>query len=186
VDASRTSPRSMGSGADLVPTRLRSRFAISLLIAAVVGGAASAANEGSERRLRDGGSGADWAAYGATYGEQHYSPLAQIDDDNVERLGLAWFIDLPPGNSVSQPLAVDGVVYFVTGYGVVRAANGRTGELLWEHDPKTWEVAGHKLRYGWGSRGLAWWNGKVYVGAQDGRLIALDGKTGKPVWTAPT
>lgn len=165
----------------------RSSLVKALLIAGATAGlTAAAADEASGRRLRDGGSGADWAAYGATYGEQHYSPLSEIDDRTVPRLGLAWSIDLPRGNTISQPLAVDGTVYFVTGYGIVHAVEGRTGRTLWEYDPKTYEVAGHKLRYGWGSRGLAWWNGKVYVGAQDGRLIALHAKTGKPVWTAAT
>jgi quinohemoprotein ethanol dehydrogenase len=148
---------------------------------------AIAASQGADvHRLADGASGGDWAAYGATYGEQHLSTLKQINAGNIARLGLEWSIDLPRGNSVSQPLAVDGVVYFVTGYGVVHAADAKSGRVLWDYDPKTYEVAGAKLRPAWGSRGIAWWKGKIYVGTQDGRLIAIDARTGTPVWSVMT
>lgn len=137
-------------------------------------------------RLRDGGNGIDWTAYGGTYGEQHFSPLAQINAQNISHLGLAWSIDLPPGNSVSEPLEIDGILYFVTGYGLVHAAEAKTGRLLWQYDPETYKLAGPKLRPAWGSRGLAWWHGKIYVGTQDGRLIAIDAHSGMPVWTVMT
>ena len=47
----------------------------------------------------------NWLAHGRTYGEQHYSPLAEIDRGNVGRLGLAWSMDLPAGNMLRRPLA---------------------------------------------------------------------------------
>ena len=136
--------------------------------------------------LDDASNGRDWAAYGRTYGEQHYSPLSEIDTNTVQKLSLAWFYDLGPGNSVSQPLAVDGVVFTATGYSVVRAFEATTGRLLWSYDPQVTQAAGAKLRNGWGIRGLASWNGKLYVGTHDGRLIALDAKNGKPVWSVMT
>ncbi|WP_158592305.1 PQQ-dependent dehydrogenase, methanol/ethanol family [Noviherbaspirillum sedimenti] len=149
--------------------------------------AAQAAAADGVQKLRDGNQGNDWAAFGRTYGEQHFSPLTQIQDKNVHRLGLAWSLDLEyPGNSVSAPIAVDGVVYVATGYSIVRAIDAVTGRQLWRYDPKVAEVAGPKLRNGWGIRGLAWWNGKIYVGTQEGRLIALDAKKGKPLWTVQT
>src|SRR3546814_8412659 len=121
-----------------------------------------------------------------SYGEQHYSPLDEVNRDTVSRLGLAWSVDLPLGNSVTGPVAVDGVLYTATGYSVVRAFDAATGRQLWEYDPGAPEAAGRKLRKGWGSRGIAWWNGKVYTGTQDGRLIAIDAKTGKPLWSQMT
>ncbi|WP_439533878.1 PQQ-dependent dehydrogenase, methanol/ethanol family [Polymorphobacter sp.] len=136
--------------------------------------------------LSDNSDGRNWSGFGRTYGEQHFSPLTQINDSNVAGLGLAWFKDLPPGNSVTGPLVVDGVLYFTTGYSVVNAVDARTGEELWVFDPKAPEASGHKLRQGWGSRGIAWWNGKIYTGTQDGRLIAIDAKTGKQVWSSMT
>jgi quinohemoprotein ethanol dehydrogenase len=141
---------------------------------------------GWRAQLSDGSSGQDWPAFGRTYGEQHYSPLDQINADTVKRLGLVWSYDLPPGNPATGPIEVGGVVYTATGYAVVRAFEAATGKLLWTYDPKAPEVSGHKLRQGWGSRGIAYWNGKVFIGTQDGRLIAIDAKTGQPVWTAET
>ncbi len=136
--------------------------------------------------LLDGSDGANWPAFGRTYGERHYSPLAEIDDDNIQRLGLAWHMDLGQGSPVSGPVAVDGILYFATGYSIVRAVDPTTGELLWEYDPKVTEVAGRRLRMGWGIRGIAYWNGKIYTGTHDGRLIALDAGTGEPVWSVMT
>ncbi len=136
--------------------------------------------------LDDGSGGADWAGYGRTHGEQHFSPLTQISDKNVKGLGLAWSMDLGNGNSVSTPLAVDSVLYFTTGYSLIHAVDAATGKKLWEYDSKAAEASGFRLRQGWGSRGIAWSNGKIYAGTHDGRLIAIDAKTGKLVWSAQT
>jgi len=128
--------------------------------------------------------GANWAAWGRTFSEQRFSPLDQINTQNVSRLGLAWSLELDDvWNVSSQPVAVDGVIYTAVGYSVVHAVDARTGQLLWKYDPK---VESRKMRYAWGSRGLAFWNGKVYTGVQDGRLFALDAKTGKLVWEVMT
>lgn len=139
-----------------------------------------------EAGFLDGNTGGNWTGYGNTYGEQHFSPLASINTGNVTRLALAWSYDLPPGNPMTGPLAIDGVLYTATGYSVVRAFDAKSGRLLWTFDPKAPEASGKKLRMGWGSRGLAYWNGKIIVGAQDGRLIALDARTGKTVWSVLT
>jgi quinohemoprotein ethanol dehydrogenase len=141
---------------------------------------------GWREQLSDKSDGRDWPAFGRTYGEQHYSPLTEINTDTVKRLGLVWSADLPAGNPATGPIEVAGVIYTATGYAVVRAFEAATGKLLWTYDPHAPEVSGHKLRQGWGSRGIAYWNGKVYIGAQDGRLIAVDAKSGQPVWTTET
>lgn len=137
-------------------------------------------------QLADTADGHDWPGFGRTYGEQHFSPLTQISDGNVGKLGLAWSMDLEPGNSVTGPLAVAGVVYFANSYSIVHAVDAVSGRLLWTYDPKAAVAAGHKLRQGWGSRGIAWWNGRIYTGTQDGRLIAIDARSGKPVWSTMT
>ena len=136
--------------------------------------------------LIDGNNGSDWAAYGQSFGEQHYSPLTEINAASVNRLGLAWSYDLPPGNPISGPLAVDGKLYTATGYSVVRAFDAATGKLLWTFDPQAPAAAGRKLRTGYGIRGLAWWKGKLYIGTQDGRLIAIDAGSGRQLWSAMT
>jgi quinohemoprotein ethanol dehydrogenase len=141
----------------------------------------------STDQLVDNSSGRDWPGYGRSYGQQHYSPLAAISTNTVAGLGLAWSMDLPAGgNTATEPVAVDGVLYFASGLSVVHAVDAVSGRLLWQYDPEVGKVAGLNLRVGWGVRGVAWWKGKVYVGTQDGRLIALDATSGKPVWTQHT
>jgi quinohemoprotein ethanol dehydrogenase len=140
----------------------------------------------SSQQFSDGSDGKNWAAPGRTFGEQHFSPLGEINADNVSKLGLVWSLDLPTSNSATQPLEVDGVLYFATGYSVIHAVEATSGKELWSYDPEVAQAAGKKLRLAWGSRGIAWWNGKIYTGALDGRLIAIDAATGKPVWSAMT
>ncbi|MGJ8669536.1 MAG: PQQ-dependent dehydrogenase, methanol/ethanol family [Oceanococcus sp.] len=128
--------------------------------------------------------GANWAAWGRTFDEQRYSPLDEINRDTVSRLGLAWTYELDDVWSVSsQPLAVDGVIYLAVGYSVVHAIDARSGQKLWTYDPKVDPI---KMRMAWGIRGLAFWKGRVYVGVQDGRLIALDAATGELAWSVLT
>jgi len=124
----------------------------------------------SAAQLSDGSDGKNWPGPGRTFGEQHFSPLGEINADNVSKLGLVWSMDLPTGNSVTQPLEVDGVLYFSTGYSVIHAVEVASGKELWSYDPKASEAAGKKLRLAWGSRGMAFWKGKIYAGTQDGRV----------------
>jgi quinohemoprotein ethanol dehydrogenase len=131
-------------------------------------------------------SGDDWPGYGRTAAAGHYSPLRDIDESNVGQLGLAWSMDLPLGNSATEPIAVGGVLYFAAGLSIVHAVDAATGRELWVHDPEVGKVGGLNMRVGWGVRGIAWSDGKIYVGTQDGRLIALDARTGQPVWTTQT
>ena len=139
-----------------------------------------------QTRLLDNAPGDDWPAYGRTYGEQHYSPLTGIDRSTVARLGLVAHVDLPPGNTVTQPLEVGGRLFFTVGNSIVHAVDAMTGKILWVHDPKANEKAGPRLRSSWGSRGLAYWNGKVITGTVDGRLVAIDAVTGREVWSQQT
>ena len=158
-----------------------------LVLALALGACGLAGAGGSQALLSDTANGDDWPGYGRTFDSTHYSPLDEINPGTVAKLGLAWFYDLPPAAStVGAPLAIDGTIYVGTGLAVVRAFDGRSGKLLWEYDPKVAEVAGDELHGAWGIRGIAWWNGKIYAGTMDGRLIAIDAKTGKPVWAAQT
>ena len=137
--------------------------------------------------LSDTATGEHWAGYGRTYSEAHYSPLADINASNVSKLALTWWFDIPGVVlATSLPLEVGGKLYFATGYSVVRAVDATTGHLLWTYDPGVPKVAGRKLRVLWGVRGIAYWNDKVYVGTHDGRLIAIDAKTGNRVWSVAT
>lgn len=129
---------------------------------------------------------ADWPDYdGPT--TTHYSNLDLINDGNIEKLGLAWHYDIDVGgSSLTAPVAVDGVLYFAAGASTIHAMDAVTGKLLWKYDAQAREAAGQKLRAGWGSRGIAYANGKVFTGTIDGRLIAIDAKSGKVLWSAQT
>ena len=131
---------------------------------------------------------ANWLSYGRTYSEQRYSPLQDLDERNVANLKPDWALDLPEDRTLlATPLVVDGVMYFSGSYSVVRAVDARNGKVLWTYDPKTLQVAGDRARIFWDSnRGVAYWKGKVFVATGDGRLNAVDAKTGKEVWSAVT
>jgi len=161
--------------------------AIGLLAALVVlGGCEKLPSRIDNTALANQQDGTNWPAFGRTFDEGHYSPLTQVNADTVKRLGLAWSLDLDVSNSITAPLAVDGVIYLGAGHGVVHAVEAKTGKLLWRHDAKAPEAAGAKLRVAWGIRGIAFWKGRVYAGTTDGRLIALNAKDGTVAWSVQT
>ena len=128
-----------------------------------------------------------WLTTGRTYGEQRFSPLAEIDATNVAELGLAWYGDLRVSRAQeSTPLYVDGVLYATTAWSNVNAYDARTGALLWSYDAKVPREWGSRACCDVVNRGAAAWNGKIYVGTIDGRLLALDAATGTLAWEADT
>ena len=165
-------------------TRASSAALLALLFAA---GVAFPASRSDDSALADEQNGRDWAAYGRTFSANHYSPLRQINAENVGRLRLAWYrdIDVRP-TAFSAPLAVAGILYYSAGYSVIHAVDAQTNRLLWRYDPRATEVAGRRMRGAWGLRGLAWSAGRIFFGTIDGRQIALDAKTGKLQWSVMT
>lgn len=130
----------------------------------------------------------DWLGYGRTYSQRRYSPLDQINTENVSHLGVDWVLDLPHDRSLTAtPLVVDGIMYFNGSFSVTRAVDAKTGTVLWEYDPKVVEHAGDRFRIMWDwNRGVAYWKGKVIIPTVDGRLIAVDAKTGRELWSTQT
>jgi quinohemoprotein ethanol dehydrogenase len=128
-----------------------------------------------------------WLMDGRTYSAQRYSPLKVIDESNVAQLGLAWYAELDTYRGVeATPLFVDGVLYDTSAWNITTAYDARDGKLLWSYDPQVPREWGRYACCEPVARGLAFWRGKVIIGTLDGRLIALDAKSGKPVWTAQT
>jgi quinohemoprotein ethanol dehydrogenase len=134
------------------------------------------------------GAAENWISHNAAADESAYSRLAAINTRNVGQLGLTWWHDLPGEASLeATPIAVDGTLYFTGAYGAVYAIDGATGRLLWTYDPKSWKHNPAKLHYGFAAnRGVAYADGRVFSAAFDGRLFALDAKTGKPLWSVET
>ncbi len=125
----------------------------------------------------------EWLSYGRDYAEQRFSPLTQISDANVGELGLAWSADLDTARGQeATPLMHDGVLYITTAWSHVKAYDAKTGALKWAYDPKVPREKLVEVCCDAVNRGVALYGDKVYVGTLDGRLIALDQKTGKVVW----
>jgi len=129
----------------------------------------------------------EWLSYGRDAGEQRFSPLDQVNDANIGQLGLAWFADLDTNRGQeSTPLMHDGTLYVSTAWSMVKAYDARTGALKWSYDPK---VPRETLFHGCCdavNRGIALYGDKAYVATFDGRLVALDAKTGKEIWSKMT
>jgi quinohemoprotein ethanol dehydrogenase len=126
-------------------------------------------------------------SYGRTYDEQRFSPLTQINDTNVSRLGLAWYDELNTFRGVqATPLFVDGVLYNVSVWNVVTAYEATTGRKLWTYDPKVDRQWARLACCGPTARGIAMWEGKIYIGALDGRLIAISAASGRKIWEVQT
>ncbi|MCB1671215.1 MAG: PQQ-dependent dehydrogenase, methanol/ethanol family [Pseudomonadales bacterium] len=128
-----------------------------------------------------------WMSYGRTYDEQRYSTLTGINKDNIDQLSLSWFADMTTSRGQeATPIVVDNALYVTTSWSNVWAFDARSGELLWEFDPQVERTVGLKACCDVVNRGVAVWEGKVFVGALDGRLIALDSKTGELLWQTQT
>ncbi|MEP7314877.1 MAG: PQQ-dependent dehydrogenase, methanol/ethanol family [Pseudomonadota bacterium] len=128
-----------------------------------------------------------WMSHGRTYSEQRYSPLDQVNKDNVGTLGLAWFADLDTNRGQeATPIVVDGVLYTTTAWSKVKAYDAKTGKALWAFDPQVPGQFGVNACCDVVNRGVAVWQGKVFVGTIDGRLIALDSTNGNKLWDVIT
>ncbi|MET0387261.1 MAG: PQQ-dependent dehydrogenase, methanol/ethanol family [Polyangiales bacterium] len=135
-----------------------------------------------------GGTADNWPNHAGGVDESGFSRLKQIDSQNVGKLGLAWSLVLDSEVTLeATPLAVDGQLYFTGSSGSVYAVDAISGKLTWKHDPKIWEYSPSKQRSNFGvNRGVAYDAGKIFAGVLDGRLIALDAKTGRLVWSVDT
>ncbi|MGV8675568.1 PQQ-dependent dehydrogenase, methanol/ethanol family [Pseudomonas aeruginosa] len=131
--------------------------------------------------------GSQWLSHGRTYDEQRFSPLKQITEQNVEQLGLAWSLDLDNHRGLeATPLFSDGVLYASLSWSRAIAIDVKSGKPLWTFDPQIDRGKARDACCDAVNRGVALWNGKVYIGTLDGRLIALDAKTGRQVWSQQT
>src|ERR1700761_7003730 len=168
----------------------RSSWLLISVLAAVAGSAFAQAQKPSrvdDAALRNvaQSKGEDWLSYGFTPQETRYTPLNQINTTNVSRLGLAWSYEVGPGGGGQEatPLVHNGVIFSTTQWSVIFAVDARTGKEKWRWDPEVNQPATRaKICCGVVNRGVAIYNGKIIAPVIDGRLVALDALTGKPVW----
>jgi len=131
---------------------------------------------------------ASWLKNGGNLFNQNYSPLTQINRDTVAGVKGVWRTHLN-GSGIgakysgeAQPVVHDGVIYIVTGADDVFALNVKTGHIEWTHHGGLPDAI-PTVCCGWTSRGVALGDGRVYVGQLDGRLLALDERTGDVAWS---
>ncbi len=141
-----------------------------------------------DARLRDSDQDtSNWLMYGRTYDDHRFSPLKQINEETVGKLGLAWSRELGTTRGLeATPLVEDGIIYATGSWSVVYAIDAKTGEIRWTYDPKVPRERAFFICCDVVNRGVALYRGKVYVGTLDGRLIALDEHSGAPVWSVST
>jgi quinohemoprotein ethanol dehydrogenase len=133
------------------------------------------------------GDAANWLQYGRTYDDHRHSPLTQINEQTVGRLGLVWSRELNTTRGLeATPLVENGVIYTTGSWSVVYAIDALTGDIRWTYDPKVPRERAYFICCDVVNRGVALYHGKVYAGTLDGRLIALDARSGVPVWSVMT
>src|ERR1700682_3228473 len=159
---------------------------VAIVLRSSADSAAKPGDVNEARVMSDAATGNNWMVNGRTNESKHFSPLKQINDQNAGNLGLAWYLDYDGAMGiVSEPLVVDGVIYVSAPLSKVYAVAAFTGKLLWKFDPKI--RLDQALNGSYSARtngGGAAWNGKVYVGTGDCRLIAIDAALAKNIWEA--
>ncbi len=128
-----------------------------------------------------------WFTTGGQFTETHHSTLDQINKESVKDLGFAWDYNLYTTRGVeATPVIVDGVIYASGPWGAVYAVDARTGKGLWQFMPKVDGQVARDACCDVVNRGVAVWDGLVYVAALDGMMYALDQQSGEVVWEVDT
>src|SRR6202011_243162 len=164
-------------------------FPVSLAVAAAVCSASAAslsAGNVTDARVAAETPGDNWLVKGGSFAQQQFSPLRDINDKNVAHLGLAWITEMDdPMGLAAEPIVVDGIIFVSAPRSIVRAIDAANGKILWTSDPHV------RLDFSMGNssvarvnRGVAVWEGKVYVGTADGRLVAIDAARGTQLWSS--
>jgi len=142
-----------------------------------------------DKALKNAAKGTEWLSYGMDYSEQRFSNATQINATNVGKLAAAWSYEVGNGGGpqAGTPLYANGVLYVISNWSITSAVDATTGKEIWRYDPeadRTMTQAGRsRLCCGVNSRGIALYEGKVIVPVIDGRLQAIDAKTGKLIWS---
>ena len=146
----------------------------------------SAGDVNESRVMAEARTGENWLVNGGRFSGEHFSPLRAINPETIDRLELAWFAPIPSFTMVAEPIVVDGVIYLSGALNRVFALDARTGEMLWTFDPQIRLDISHGNSYGSRmNRGVAVWEGRVYVGTGECMLVAIDAETGERLWESP-
>ena len=129
----------------------------------------------------------DWLSYGRDYGEQRFSPLTQVNKKTIKDLELAWSFDMYTNRGLeASPIVVDGIMYMTGSWSVVFAVDAMTGEEIWSYDPEVPGDWARKACCDVVNRGVAVYEGAVYIATLDGYLVSLNAETGEVIWRINT
>ena len=129
----------------------------------------------------------NWLSHGRDYNEQRYSPLDQINKQTISKLELEWSLDMGTTRGLeATPIIDNGIMFVSSTWSVVHAIDAKTGKELWVYDPNVPRSWARKVCCDVVNRGVAVWEGQVYFGTIDGRLISLDAVTGEKTWEINT
>ena len=144
-------------------------------------------NINSERIINANNEPQNWLSHGRDYHEQRFSPLNQINLETINKLQLEWSLDMGTTRGLeATPIVDNGIMFVSSTWSVVHAVDAKTGKELWVYDPDVPRSWARKVCCDVVNRGVAVWEGQVYFGTIDGRLISLDTKTGKKIWEINT
>ena len=164
------------------------RHALAVALFVIVAGAVATAQERSFEPVTDAmlqdPDPADWLNWRRTLDGWGYSPLDQINTENVHQLQLVWAWQLGPGNSQPTPLVHDGVMFIPNTGNSVQAIDAVTGDRLWQYTQARAEQPGRDANAtpSRGSRSMAIYGDKVYLNTTNAHIVALDARTGEVAW----
>ena len=164
------------------------RHALMAILVVVAGASLATAQEHSFEPVTDtmlqNPDPADWLSWRRTLDGWGYSPLDQINTDNVHRLQLVWAWQLGPGNSQPTPLVHAGVMFIPNTGNSVQAVDAVTGDRLWQYTQERAERPGRDANAtpSRGSRSMAIYGDKVYLNTTNAHIVALDARTGEVAW----
>lgn len=157
---------------------------MSYRVKSVRGDSPSAGNVTLRRVLDQTATSPDWMVAGRDFNETHFSPLKLVNDKNVSQLGLAWYLPIDSAMGMSsEPIEVDGTIYVTAPLDIVYAVNASTGKQIWRFDPQVERGVSTQNSYAVRvNRGVAVWEGAVYVATGDCRVFAIDAARGTKLW----
>jgi quinohemoprotein ethanol dehydrogenase len=165
---------------------LTSAVAALVVSARVTAAPASVGNVTDAGIVSQSGTGENWLVNGGDFGQAHFSPLKSITRQNIDHLGLTWWLDIdsPMGLAV-EPIVVDGTIFLSGTLDRVFAIDAASGKLRWRFDPHVRMSNINNSHYALTNKGVAVWNGMVFIGTGDCRMIGIDAASGKQVWESP-